>query len=409
MTHTQNLTTFGPVEPAVLEQINRCRAGDGFESSGAVLCADNHLGYSMPIGGAIAYPDHISPSGVGYDIGCGNKAVRTNLTRSDLFPAGTPDVRRLMNRIVSAVGFGVGRPNPEPVEHPVLDAIRNAAFEPQRKMLDMAAKQLGTVGGGNHYVDVFADELDRIWIGVHFGSRGFGHRTASGFLALAQGAEFTATVSEGGMHAPPTLLRTDSDVGQAYVCAMQLAGDYAYAGRDLVVDKVLSLMDATAEEAVHNHHNFAWRETHFGTEAWVVRKGCTPAFPGQRGFVGGSMGDISVILEGVESDRSAAAMYSTVHGAGRVLSRTAAAGKSRFRGGRKVTDGGGLVDWPTVRASLWERGIVVKGSGADEAPECYRPLGDVLNYHAETIRIVHTLTPLGVAMADGNTHDPYKD
>jgi tRNA-splicing ligase RtcB len=409
MTMTASLTTFGPVEPAVLEQIQRCQSGDGFDSLRAVLCADNHLGYSMPIGGAVAYPDHISPNGVGYDIGCGNKAVLTNLTREQCFPEGQKDVRRFMNRVVDAIGFGIGRPNPEPVEHPVLDAIRHAPFEPQRKLLDMASKQLGTVGSGNHYVDVFSDELDRIWIGVHFGSRGFGHKTASGFLAMAQGADFHSAGLEGGMHAPPTLFRTDADIGQAYISAMQLAGEYAYAGRDVVVDKVLSLMDAVAVESIHNHHNFAWHECHFGVDAWVVRKGCTPAFPGQRGFVGGSMGDISVILEGIAGERSAEALYSTVHGAGRVLSRTAAAGKARFRGGRKVTDGGGLVDWPTVRASLWARGIVVKGAGADEAPECYRPLGEVLAHHSDTIRIVHTLQPLGVAMAGSGTFDPYKD
>jgi len=177
----------------------------------------------------------------------------------------------------------------------------------------------------------------------------------------------------------------------------------------MVVEKVLSLLDAKAVDEVHNHHNFAWRETHFGEEAWVVRKGCTPAFPGQRGFVGGTMGDVSVILEGVDSEKSATALYSTVHGAGRVMSRRAAAGKSKFVKGRPVCLGRGLIDWPEVRQGLWDSGIVVKGGGADEAPACYKRLPDVLEYHAGTIKVLHTLRPLGVAMASSDEFDPYKD
>src|SRR5258705_1227636 len=111
---------------------------------------------------------------------------------------------------------------------------------------------------------------------------------------------------------------------------MTLAGQYAYAGREGVLARVLEILGGKARFTVHNHHNFAWRETHEGHEFWVVRKGATPAFPGQWGFVGGSMGDISVVIRGVESRESKSALYSTVHGAGRVMSRTQAAGKIRW-------------------------------------------------------------------------------
>src|SRR5439155_8241416 len=114
-----------------------------------------------------------------------------------------------------------------------------------------------------------------------------------------------------------------------YVAAMQVAGEYAHAGRDIVVAKVLEILGAEAKHEVHNHHNFAWREEHFGRSYWVIRKGCTPARPGQEGFVGGSMGDESVILEGVESTENEQALFSTVHGAGRVMSRSQAAGRIR--------------------------------------------------------------------------------
>ena len=166
---------------------------------------------------------------------------------------------------------------------------------------------------------------------MHFGSRGFGHKTASGFLALAQGLPFGAKAHEGEMDSPPVLFDVDSELGQSYIAAMKLAGEYAYAGRNVVVAKVLEILGADSLQEVHNHHNFAWREEHFGRSYWVIRKGCTPARPGQAGFVGGSMGDESVILEGVESSENEHALYSTVHGAGRVMSRSAAAGRIRRR------------------------------------------------------------------------------
>ena len=142
---------------------------------------------------------------------------------------------------------------------------------------------------------------------------------------LLEVARFEDRAKEGPMDSPPVLFDTRSELGQSYVEAMKLAGEYAYAGRDLVVERTLGILGTRATEEVHNHHNFAWRESHFGEEYWVVRKGCTPAFPGQRGFVGGSMGDVSVIVEGVDGQDAKEALYSTVHGAGRVLSRRQAA------------------------------------------------------------------------------------
>jgi tRNA-splicing ligase RtcB len=398
MSYTK-IKTFGPVDEKALAQLERCAE----QAPRAVLCADHHVGYSQPIGGAVAYEQYVSPSGVGYDIGCGNKAVRTNLLASHI------DLAKVMDEIVRQIGFGLGRPNPAPVDHPVLDRIAKAEFRPQRKLIQLAATQLGTVGSGNHYVDLFRDEEGILWVGVHFGSRGFGHKTASGFLSLAAGGGFDEPAPASGMDAAPTLLHVRSALGQDYIEAMKLAGDYAYAGRDLVVAKVLEILGARPVEEVHNHHNFAWEEEHFGTKLWVVRKGCTPAFPGQRGFVGADMGGESVILEGVESDEAAQALYSTVHGAGRIMSRTQAAGKTRWRKGVKESISKGLVDWDAVRSRLREQGLELRGGGADEAPEVYKRLDEVLDHHEGTIRIVHRLTPIGVAMAGDDVYDPYKD
>jgi tRNA-splicing ligase RtcB (3'-phosphate/5'-hydroxy nucleic acid ligase) len=160
-------------------------------------------------------------------------------------------------------------------------------------------------------------------VGVHFGSRGFGHKTASGFLALAQGLAFDGRAHEGEMDSPPVLL---------------------------VVGKVLEVLGA---EPIHEVH----------------------------------MGDESVILEGVASEDATQSLFSTVHGAERVMSRTQAAGRARLR----------------------DQGIVLVGGGADEAPEVYKRLPDVLAAHAGSIRVTHRLRPLGVAMAGRDVHDPYKD
>jgi tRNA-splicing ligase RtcB len=435
----RSVTVRGDVDDRAVEQLQRC--ADEGDSLGAAICADGHVGYSQPIGGVVAYREQISPSGVGYDIGCGNKAVRTPLLADEI------DVPRIMDEIVARISFGMGRNNDEPVEHPVLDAITEANFEPQRKLAQIAANQLGTVGAGNHYVDLFADEERMLWIGVHFGSRGFGHKTASGFLALAQGKQFDERAPDGEMDSPPVLFGTGTDLGQSYIEAMTLAGEYAYAGRDVVVDKVLTILGTEATESIHNHHNFAWKETHQGEEVWVVRKGCTPAWPGQRGFVGATMGEPSVILEGVESPGMADLLYSTVHGAGRVMSRTQAAGKQRrfnvwecsdpdcsyrapkdrqLPGGERIPcpdhpNGRllkrtaleqvrpGKIDFSEVRSGLLHRGIELRGGAADEAPGAYKRLDVVLDAHADTISILHTLTPMGVAMAGADVFDPFKD
>jgi tRNA-splicing ligase RtcB len=409
----RTIKTFGSVDERSLKQLERCmQAGD---AEFGVLCADHHPGYSQPIGGGIAYEGYVSPSGVGYDIGCGNKAARTELTRADLEPLG--GVEPVMREIVRRISFGLGVPAQERTDHPVLDKIRNADFLPQRKLVQVAESQLGTVGSGNHYVNLMEDEEGQIWVGVHFGSRGFGHKTASGFLALAELLALGERAVEDEMDSPPVLFEVGSELGDAYVAAMQLAGEYAYAGRDVVVAKVLEILGAEAVHEVHNHHNFAWREQHFGRTYWVIRRGCTPARPGQEGFVGGSMGDESVILEGVASGENEQALFSTVHGAGRVMSRSKAAGRIRRR---KRSVGlknvwveeqikPGVVDWPAVQTRLREQGIVLFGGGADEAPEVYKRLPDVRAAHGDTIRVKHTLRPLGVAMAGRDIYDPYKD
>jgi tRNA-splicing ligase RtcB len=374
------LLVLGEHEESTIAQMKNCM-GVGNAVAG-VVCADGHLGYSQPVGGVIAYEGQISVSGVGFDIACGNEAVRLDVPAAAVKDRIGPilaDIRR-------SVSFGVGRVNDERVEHDLLDddeAWRASGMEDYRQK---AAAQLGTVGSGNHYVDLFEDGQGLVWIGVHFGSRGLGHTSATRYLKLGGGKD--------GIHVPPTVLDEDSELGHGYLAAMNLSGRYAYAGRDWVVERVRRIIGGVATDRVHNHHNFAWRENHAGRDLWVVRKGATPAFPGQRGFVGGSMGDDAVILEGVENDASKAALYSTVHGAGRVFGRKEA--KRRFTREQ-------------MNAWLRERGVALSGGDLDESPMAYRRLPDVLAHHASTVRVLHTLRPFGVVMAGRDAVDPWKD
>lgn len=404
----QDIQIFGQHDDATIAQLQTCLHTPGGRY--AVLCADGHKGYSQPVGGVVAYKDKISVSGVGYDIACGNLACKTNLRIDQVMP----NLSIIMDRIVAEISFGVGRANATPFDHELfddptwkwLDGFRvNHPSKPQlqaRVDRQKARSQLGTVGSGNHYVDIFEDEDGFIWVGVHFGSRGLGHTIATAFLWQAGSVD--------GMDVPPTLLDVNSEAGEMYLEAMHLAGRYAYAGREYVARHVAqNILGGDITEEIHNHHNFAWLEEHHNQSLWVIRKGATPAFPGQKGFVGGSMGDNAVIIEGVESERSKLALYSTVHGAGRVMSRTAAIGRFvKDENGKKQRQPG-LVRHDDMMKWMNDKGVVLRGGGLDEAPQAYRRLPDVLEEHAGTIRVLHTLRPIAVTMAGPDITDPYKD
>jgi len=371
------------------------------------LMADGHLGYVMPIGGVAAYRDKVSVVGVGFDIACGNAAIRTN-RRLDEYAR--RDLELLADEIQRTLSFGMGRTNradDAPVDHPLFEDPAWDAVPGRHERDSLRAKarnQLGTVGSGNHYVDLFADEHTGIWVGVHFGSRGFGHTVASGFLSLSQGKQWGERVPEA-----EALLALEQPLGHDYWHLMTLAGRYAYAGREWVARKVVEILGGEELELVHNHHNFAWKETHDGQEYVVVRKGATPAFPGQKGFVGGSMGDDAVIVEGArhDSELQRASLYSTVHGAGRVMSRTEARGKVNRKTGAVIRPG--KVSWEMLREWVGGKGVILRGGGLDESPHAYRRLPDVLAAQGDTVTVLHTLTPVVVVMAGENEFDPYKD
>jgi len=374
------LKVFGHHDEATLAQMRNCMNVGNVVAG--VICADGHLGYAQPVGGVIGYEKQISISGVGFDIGCGNMAVRLDTP----FAAIHDKLGEIIRDVSRTISFGIGRTNDERAEAELFDdadAWRESDMESYRQK---AVSQLGTVGSGNHYVDLMRDEDGFVWIGVHFGSRGLGHTSATRYLKAAGGKD--------GMNVPPAVIDEDSELGRRYIAAMTLSGRYSYAGREWVVERVRKIIGGTVTDMVHNHHNYAWRETHNGRDLWVVRKGATPAFPGQRGFVGGSMGDDAVIIEGVDSPEARASLYSTIHGAGRLFGRKEA--KRRFT--REQMD-----KW------LQDRGVTLIGADLDESPMAYRRLPEVLAEHAGSVTVLHTLRPFAVAMAGSGEFDPFKD
>ncbi|MBW3629011.1 MAG: RtcB family protein [Gemmatimonadetes bacterium] len=403
---------FGEHDEKTIDQLRQVAE----RAERVALMADGHVGYGMPIGGVAAYRDKVSVMGNGFDIACGNAAIRTEVGMESLGGSEAQAGRRLTelaDEIQHSISFGVGlrnRSDDAPTDHPLfMDPAWHAIPREQRKELKAKARtQLGTVGSGNHYVDVFADEEGWIWVGVHFGSRGLGHTVASAFLALGQGRRW-------GERAPEqeVLLPLDQPLGHDYWHLMELAGQYAYAGREWVARKVVGILGGKELETVHNHHNYSWRETHDGQEFIVVRKGATPAFPGQQGFIGGSMGDDAVIVQGTQepdaatADLQREALFSTVHGAGRVMSRTEAAGKRKWKTGEIIRPG--RISPEMMREWVNRKGVVLRGGGLDESPHAYRRLPEVLAAQGGTVEILHTLRPLIVVMAGENEFDPYKD
>ncbi len=371
----------GDIEASAIGQMRTCMLV-GNTVAGA-MCADAHQGYAQPVGSAIAYEKQISISGVGYDIGCGNMYVGLDLPYASI----KENTAYYLNAIRRKISFGVGRVNDERVEHELFDDEPAWDAADVKDLKELARSQLGTVGSGNHYVDLFEDENGYVGIGVHFGSRGLGHKSATKYLLTAGGKD--------GIMVPPAVVDENSEVGERYLAAMHLAGRYAYAGREWVCERVRGIIGGEVLFTVHNHHNFAWEEKHFGKKLWVVRKGCTPAFPNQWGFIGGSMAENAVIVKGRENSLEAPSLlYSTVHGAGRAMGRKAA---------KKAFTQAEMDSW------LQRAGVMLAGGDIDESPMAYKRLSDVLKAHSETLDIVHRLRPFAVAMAGEGEYDPYKD
>lgn len=372
-----------------IEQLKNCMQIGG--AVGGCLMADGHLGYSLPIGGVLVTKDQISPNAVGFDIGCGNRVMAIGKS-----PDIKKNIKSVLEEIREKIPFGVGCGGEKHADH---DFFRQVDWgrEPLKSLEDLARQQLGSVGSGNHYVDIFESALhpEKLSIGVHFGSRGFGYKIAEYFLRCEG--------SNGGMESAPVFLNTGSIQGALYIKCMSIAQEFAKISRRVVCEdiaKILGVPMHFSQICIDNHHNFASLEMHGGEYLWVTRKGSTKVSPGRESFIGGSMGDPSFVVSaipGADLDRS---FKSAPHGAGRVMGRMQAKGKSKTdkeTGERRVIREG-LVSKQMMNEWLAEKGVVLVGGGVDESPHVYRRLDEVLAMHPY-LRATKQLNPIGVIMA----------
>jgi tRNA-splicing ligase RtcB (3'-phosphate/5'-hydroxy nucleic acid ligase) len=367
------------VEQAALDQLSRV-AKLPFIHKWVAAMPDVHVGLGATIGSVIATKGAVIPAAVGVDIGCGMMAVETSLTASQL-PDGLRPLRDAIENFVP-VGRASHRDPPPAMDAawaalaPRWEAIVDKHPTVRRKQI---ANQLGTLGGGNHFIELCLDERDHVWVMLHSGSRGLGNRVGQYFIELAKKDAQTwmlqlpdqdlAYFPEGTAHF------TD------YVDAVSFAQDYALQNRALMMESVVAGLRASqrlppftlGEQAVNCHHNYVAREHHFGADVLVTRKGAVRARETDLGIIPGSMGTQSFIVRGKGQPES---FCSCSHGAGRQMSRTAA---------RKVFS---TKDHVAATAGVECR----KDAGViDETPGAYKPIEAVMAAQADLVDIVHTL------------------
>jgi tRNA-splicing ligase RtcB (3'-phosphate/5'-hydroxy nucleic acid ligase) len=347
------------------------------------LMPDAHVGYGLPIGGVLATENAVIPYAVGVDIAC--------RMRLSVFDVPAKDLDRLNQTLVRALQretkFGVGGEFQKPHEHEVLD--EDWTVTPiTRRLFDKARAQLGTSGSGNHFVEFGIFTIDRSDLGAepgeylallsHSGSRGTGAGVADFYskLAMAKHPELPQDLRR------LAWLDLDSEDGQEYWAAMNLMGKYAAANHELIHQKVTRAIGAKVIVGVENHHNFAWREKHGDRELIVHRKGATPAGVGVLGVIPGSMATPGYVVRGKGNAES---LESASHGAGRLMSRTAA--REKFR-------------WAHVKPILEQAGVQLLSAGIDEAPGVYKNIHEVIAAQADLVDVVARFDPKIVKMAD---------
>lgn len=356
------------------------------------LMPDAHQGYGLPIGGVLATKNAIIPYGVGVDIGC-RMALSVYDISEDFYYANAPLFKK---ELIAHTKFGAGHGfhGQYKSDHAILDSpiFESNAFI--KKLKDKAWSQLGTSGGGNHFVEfgilefMETDEILGIPKGkyvallTHSGSRGFGATTAGHYTKLAKDncklPEKARNLAYLDMH---------SELGQEYWLAMNLAGDYASACHEIIHDKIAKALGATILTQVENHHNFAWKEIWNGEEVIVHRKGATPAGKGVMGIIPGSMTAPGFLVRG---KGEANAINSASHGAGRQMSRTHAI--------KNITKN-------DMQNILNDHGVTLIGAGLDEAPMAYKDIHLVMKAQQDLVDVVAKFTPKLVRMADDGSRE----
>lgn len=363
------------VEPFAMQQLQNISALPWAVKHIAVM-PDVHYGKGATVGSVIALRDAVSPAAVGVDIGCGMAAVRTSLTASDL-PATLRGLRSRMESVVP-VGFGRHR-QPAFTER---DASDWPAFWKAFDDLTPAVKaraekalhQMGTLGGGNHFLEVCLDSSQQVWIMLHSGSRGIGNELAQHHIATARGLAHNAELPDPDL---AVFLAGTSEMA-AYRHDLYWAQDYARRNRAVMLRLVCSVIRAQFpqvryEEPISCHHNYVAEETHFGTDVMVTRKGAIRAGAGDLGIIPGSMGTGSYIVRGLGSPDS---FESASHGAGRRMSRNKA--RQRFTEADLAAQTAGV-------ECRKDSGVV------DEIPAAYKDIDQVMANQSDLVEIVAKL------------------
>ena len=376
-----------PVEEAALTQIMNISQLPILAGHMAIM-PDVHMGKGATVGSVIPTRSAIIPAAVGVDIGCGMCAVMTNLTAEDL-PESLFALRNQLERAIP-VGFNEHKAGIPGVSGPYADVLRKNLRKTMERWdnLTMKAKlgradekrigrQIGTLGGGNHFIEICLDSDNRVWIMLHSGSRGIGNQI--GTVAIEVAKEQAAKRGWGLADQDLAWLDEGTPEFDAYIEAMTWAQDYARFNRDTMMNLILAEMKhrfpqmLTLGEVINCHHNFTSWEEHLGEHMWVTRKGAVSANAGQMGIIPGSMGAKSFIVRGKGNEDS---YCSCSHGAGRRLSRNAA--KKHFTEEDLATQTSGVE--------------CRKDSGVlDEIPGAYKDIDEVMDAQKDLVDIVHTL------------------
>lgn len=348
----------------------------------AALMPDAHVGYGLPIGGVLATRDAIIPSAVGVDIACRMKMTVFDIPVA-VFENGESRFKRALTR---ETAFGVGAEFKKRKRHPVMDGNWEVS-DVTRRCKDKAWSQLGTSGSGNHFVEFGTLTVERdgftlppgayLALLSHSGSRGTGNEVARHFSAVAR--KLHPELSGDIRHL--AWLDIETAEGEEYWAAMQLMGCYAAANHELIHAAIARHLGAQVILDIENHHNFAWKETHFGETMVVHRKGATPAGEGGIGIIPGSMGTPGYIVKGRGNPAS---LNSASHGAGRRMSRNAA--KKTF-------------SWKEARSFLAERKVTLLSSGLDEVPMAYKDIETVMRQQSDLVEPMARFDPRMVRMA----------
>ena len=368
-----------PVEVDARRQLMNIAALPFVHGHVAVM-PDVHLGRGATVGSVIPTRGAIIPAAVGVDIGCGMAAVMTDVVASQL-PDGLGPIRAAIEAVVP-VGQASHREPPRAAEKAWLKRHRTGyeaieARHPKIAETKSAALQIGTLGGGNHFIELCLDEADRLWVMLHSGSRNIGNRIGTYFIAKAK-----EEVEAAGLRLPDRDLAWLGEGTQSfndYVNAVGWAQDYARSNREVMMGAVLEVLRQTWPElqtldvAVNCHHNYVEREEHFGERVWLTRKGAVSARKDELGIIPGSMGARSFIVRGLGNPQS---FQSCSHGAGRVMSRTAA--KERFTLDEHIA--------ATAHVECRkDKGVI------DETPMAYKDIDAVMAAQADLVEVVHTL------------------